>query len=346
VTAASLRIGEASRILRDALKDKSYRSTPLGLEVARYIRWKRSEWGARPDTIRDYEPALARLALFFADLELRDFETPVGADRLRECWDYHWGERADRTRGKILSIWRDFFDWAIRERRDEEGRQIIHGNPARMLRSPKKRGVKREPFEQNLVDRVLTAQTYAADNLGARLILEYGVRRAELVGLRFRDFNFERRQAVVTGKGGNVRRVPIPDPAFWRDLGAFEIELGGRDTILDWFLIPKRERRGLKTFYWHHRGIKPRTAHNWWYDCLERAGLVGDRDSGTRTGLFMHRGRHTVATEILRESGNIVAAQKMLGHADIRTTEEHYAAFDTDDVAAVLRSIRHLDEED
>jgi integrase len=326
-------------MLRDALKDKSYRSTPLGLEVARYIRWKRNEWGAAKDTIRDYEPALARLALFFADLELRDFETPVGAERLRECWDHYWGERTPRTRSKILSIWRDFFDWAIREGRG------IHGNPARALTSPRKRGVKREPFEAQFTPKVIVAQDYLPDRLGARLVLEYAVRRAELAGVQFRDFDFERHQLVVTGKASKIRRVPIPDPVFWREMAQVELDLGGRQACLDFYLICRRERRGMRTFYFHHKGIVPRSVHGWWYDRLQAAGFVGDRDSGTRTGLGMHRGRHTVATEILRGSGNIVAAQKMLGHADISTTEEHYAEFDTDDVAAVLRQVRDLEDE-
>jgi site-specific recombinase XerC len=338
VTVATITLGEASRMLRDALKDTSYRSTPLGLEVARYIRWKRTEWGAAKDTIRDYEPALARLALFFADLELRDFETPVGAERLRECWDHHWGDRSARTRAKILSIWRDFFDWAIRENRG------IHGNPARVLRSPKRRGVKREPFAGSFVDLVVAAQDYLPDQLGVRLILQYGLRRAEVAGVRFRDFDFERQQLTIVGKGGKPRQVPLPDPAFWRDLGAVELDLGGRASCLDRFLVAPRRKVGMKTTHFHHHGFKPRSVHTWWYDRLEAAGLCGDKESGTRKGLNMHRGRHTVATEILRGSGNLVAAQKLLGHADLSTTEEHYASFDTEDVATVLRSIRGHEE--
>ena len=123
------------------------------------------------------------------------------------------------------------------------------------------------------------------------------------------------------------------------------LELGGREAARDFFLIHQRERRGMRVFHYPHKGYVPRSIHTWWYDRLADAGMVGDRDSGTRKGLNMHRGRHTVATEILRGSGNIVAAQKMLGHEDSSTTEEHYASFDTEDVAAVLRRIRQLEAE-
>jgi hypothetical protein len=44
--------------MREAVKDKSYRSTPVGLEVAHFIRWFRNEFGATTETLRDYEAIL------------------------------------------------------------------------------------------------------------------------------------------------------------------------------------------------------------------------------------------------------------------------------------------------
>ena len=48
MSATPLQIAEAARILRDAMEDKSYLSTPVGAMVGRYIRWFRNEWGATP----------------------------------------------------------------------------------------------------------------------------------------------------------------------------------------------------------------------------------------------------------------------------------------------------------
>ena len=107
--AATLTLAEAARMMREALRDRSYRSTPLGLEVARYYRWKKNEWGATAGTLRDYEAILAKLALDHADLELADFCPPVGTERLREFIDARWGERTPRTRAKVISVLRDFF---------------------------------------------------------------------------------------------------------------------------------------------------------------------------------------------------------------------------------------------
>src|SRR3954452_4840745 len=109
VSRARLTLGEAARIMREAVKDKSYRSTPVGLEVAHFIRWFRNEYGATTETLRDYEAILAKLAIDHADLELRDFEPPEGTTRLREFIDDRWGESAPRTRKKVRAVLMSFF---------------------------------------------------------------------------------------------------------------------------------------------------------------------------------------------------------------------------------------------
>jgi hypothetical protein len=145
VTVARAELAAAARILREAVKDKSYRSTPLGLEVGRYCRWKRNEWGATTETMRDYEAILAKLALDHADLELSDFAPPIGTERLREFIDNRWGDKTARTRAKVISVLRDFFAWAVREGRLvgnrlfrssglAGGRQ--HGEPSRRVTQP------------------------------------------------------------------------------------------------------------------------------------------------------------------------------------------------------------------
>ena len=50
-------------MLLSAVKDKSYRTTPLGQLVGRYIRWCRNERGLSPETIRAWEGMLARMSM-------------------------------------------------------------------------------------------------------------------------------------------------------------------------------------------------------------------------------------------------------------------------------------------
>lgn len=71
-------LSDAARIMRRAMKDKSYRGTSLGLEVGHFMRYLKNEYGATTETLRDYEAILAKLALDHGDLELSAFEPPEG----------------------------------------------------------------------------------------------------------------------------------------------------------------------------------------------------------------------------------------------------------------------------
>jgi len=102
--AASLTLAEAARIIRKAVKDKSYRKTPLGQLVGRYLRWFRNEYGATESTIRDYEAILARMSLLLADREPLE----VSTEDLREVIDT-WAMRHARTRAKVTSVIRAFW---------------------------------------------------------------------------------------------------------------------------------------------------------------------------------------------------------------------------------------------
>jgi site-specific recombinase XerD len=120
-----LTVALAAQIIREAVKDKPYRSTPLGLLVGRYVRWFRNEWGARAATIRDYEAILARMALTLADKE----PVEVTVEDLRDVIDL-WADREARTRAKVTSVVRAFWAWA-----EDQGH--VPFSPAAKLRRPR-----------------------------------------------------------------------------------------------------------------------------------------------------------------------------------------------------------------
>jgi integrase len=155
-----LTLAEAARIMREAerMKDKSYRATPIGLEVAHFMRWFRNEYGATQETLRDYEAILAKLALDHADLELADFEPPAGTTCLRQFIDERWGDAAPRTRKKVRAVLMSFFRWA-------QGEFKLQGNPVVPIRSPRLRDIERPLFDRDVVDRVIAAQPELRDRV-------------------------------------------------------------------------------------------------------------------------------------------------------------------------------------
>jgi integrase/recombinase XerD len=322
---ADLTLAQAARIMREAVRDRSYRGTPLGLEVARYLRWKRNEWGATPSTLTDYESILSKLALDHADLELDDFAPPVGTERLREFIDGRWGERTARTRSKVISVLRDFFAWAVRERG-------LAGNPALPIFRPRRRDAARGTFTPADIAKVLAAASRQRDRVALLLLFRLGLRKSELARLQF--CHYDGRQLTIFGKGGKVRYLPVVDQELRL---ALERHILDRQPAPDEFLLypekvgPEFYGGPLATIWQDRRRPMSSTAmHRWWVGCLQRAG-VPHRP--------MHEARHTAITEFLRRTGNLKLAQMLAGHADIGTTANIYAHLDTSDLEAALRAL-------
>jgi site-specific recombinase XerD len=131
-----------------------------------------------------------------------------------------------------------------------------------------------------------------------------GLRRCEVLGLRFEHVQVaDRRLVVVEGKGGHHRVVPAAD-RFFGELGAYLHDerpaVAPTDRV---FVVLKGPRRGMP---------------------LSAAGLVEILDGARRrAGLEQgtcHELRHTCLTR-LREAGMALeAVQAQAGHASIEST--------------------------
>ena len=158
-TPTLLTLAHAARVLRQAVKDKSYRAFPLGQEAGYYLRAKRKR--LTTESYRDYESCLDKLARYFADLNLEDFEPPIGTERLEEFLDFQWGSRAGRTYNKNLSILRDFFKFHVLRKR-------LHGDPTLPIERAKKRAVYRTTFSVDERNAILAANSELRDKLALR----------------------------------------------------------------------------------------------------------------------------------------------------------------------------------
>jgi integrase len=76
------------------------------------------------------------------------------------------------------------------------------------------------------------------------------------------------------------------------------------------------------------------TLYRWWYEHLQRAGLV---EADVERGMNMHRARHIFATALRRDS-DLGGVQHMLGHEDIHTTEACYGHYDLSDLERAMES--------
>ncbi|RDI73343.1 Site-specific recombinase XerD [Gaiella occulta] len=324
-------------IIRAALKDKRYRATSLGALVGRYCRWFRNEKGASDESVRDYESVLARMALTLGDKQ----PTDITIEDLRDVIDL-WAMREAATRAKITSVIRSFWEWA-----EDEGH--VTDSPARKLRRPKKPRKAARMLPISVDARLIAATTTARDRLALLVLLDCGVRRRELGGIRVRDLDLARRNLIVYGKGAKERTIPIRGRIV---LAAEEYLLDdlafvGRRPEPDDYLLYPEKRTPAGQIYWANpkHPCAMNTVHRWWYRMLRQAGLVG---AGVTSGMNMHRARHTFAQDVRRAYPDMGTVQQLLGHADPSTTIALYGNYSPEDMEramdAFARSLRAKEE--
>lgn len=319
----ALTLAQAARMMREAVVDRTYQTFPIGQDVAEYLWQKRKR--LTKDSYRKYEGTLRTLAGHFLDLDLADLEPPVGRQRVEEFMDRQWGHLEPRTYNSNLSIVSDFFQWTVREGR-------LHGDPTLRIERAKARGVHREVFTADARRAILAENPDLRDRLALRLLLDYALRKAALGAVQFKHFDHARKRLTIFTKGGKVRNVPIPDPAFWDDLGRLLIDTGAQP---DWYLLPAARGNRHASRPMHTKQRSAHSLHNWWYARLTAAGIVA---TGTTKGERMHKARHSAGQRLLDHTGNLKAVQQLLGHQSVATTGDIYVGWDEAALAASLES--------
>lgn len=131
----------------------------------------------------------------------------------------------------------------------------------------------------------------------------------------------------------------------WRDAELHirpEVAKGGREAVLPldpvtlallerWKDVRRRHAAGRPHLFTTLQG-GPVSRHYVW-EMMQRSA----RRAGVETHVYPHILRHTFATELLREGFNIREVQKLMRHADIRTTTVYLHIVDTELAAKVAR---------
>jgi site-specific recombinase XerD len=250
----------------------------------------------------------ADLRDFVAWAERGDVSSPSQVDRqvLRRYLAFLASRgNAERTVARRASSLRRYFSWLAR-------RGVAVEDPASGLMAPSGRGRLPRVLQPDELGGLLDGAAVGPasdptprderDVALVELLYGSGLRVAELCGLDVDDLDLVAERALVRGKGGKSRMVPLSVPS----VGALRRWLEhGRASLLT-------ELSPAAAVFVNQRGkrLTPRDARR-----------VIDRRAVTPT--HPHALRHTFATHLLDGGADLRVVQELLGHSDLSSTQRY-----------------------
>ncbi|MBX2805590.1 MAG: site-specific tyrosine recombinase XerD [Hyphomicrobiales bacterium] len=283
--------------------------------VERFLEMLSAERGASANTLDAYSRDLAHFGNFIGGRQRRldeattvdvtDFISQMVAEGL-----------AASSRARRLSALKQFYRFLIAE-------GIRSDDPASLVGGPKREAALPKTLSVDEVDRLLEtakrkvnvgreSQRSKALRLHCLLEILYatGMRVSELVALKRSALVGDERILTIKGKGGRQRMVPLNNAAqaalasYIQDRDLAAAKDGDRGANSPW-LFPSWSQQGHLT--------RQRLAQ-------ELKALAKDAAIETNR-VSPHVLRHAFASHLIERGADVRSVQKLLGHADIATTQ-------------------------
>lgn len=184
-----------------------------------------------------------------------------------------------------------------------------------------------EPLTPQQVRSFLRSLRRYRDLAIVHLMLLCGLRSAEVLALELADIVFDDSRIRVHGKGSRERALPLPGILAELIRRYVQLERPRRMSCPQLFVVLQGKQRGtpmssagLRSIFRHRRRqptLKPANAH---------------------------RFRHTFGTDMARASVRLPVLQRLMGHADAKTTLQYIQLSMTDIAAEYQRVIQQLED--
>lgn len=271
---------------------------PLATYLQDYLAWLRFEKRYSELTAQSYARDLHYLFELLGEKSLNT----LNAAQIRGFIKIMHGKGlSGRSLARLLSAWRGFFNYLIRD-------CGYTANPCIGIRAPKMNKALPQALS---VEQAMRLMEVSHDGLAAirdqamlELLYTSGIRLAEMVNLDVTQVlpALTSGEITVTGKGQKQRVVP---------LGKFAIA-----ALQAWLAVREQLARPDETaLFVGARG--QRIAHRVVQLRLKQWGIT----QGITSNVHPHLLRHSFATQVLQSSGDLRAVQEMLGHSSISSTQ-------------------------
>lgn len=285
---------------------KDRREVTYGDAAEEWWAFGRDVLGWKPATVRDRRSTLrVHLLPAFGAMPLREFTRD--RDAVRAWWagmhdlEREGGRLSDRNTNKLLAELRASMTWARDHYR-------LEGDPTTGIRKHAERSTEQADFYSvEEVEALVRAAASERDALTYRVAAYTGMRRGELVSLRWNRLDYVRATLHVVDnvsagqdarvKDGEGRTVPLI-PQLAELLAAWRPDDARDDDLVFPGTLPGRKLDG---------------------DALSKRYRKA-RDAANLRSLTYHELRHTFGSLAVDKGASIVQVQAWMGHSDVKTT--------------------------
>ncbi len=275
-------------------------------QLLAFLKFLQKEYNYSSNTIAAYKNDLGQFMSYLQGHHLNNSNKwqAIGVDEINDYVEYMKDQPyASSSVARKVAAVKSFFNYL-------HANQIVAENPTTDIDSPKvkKRLPKTLSFEE--VERLLKAPSQKKSPKNLRdmallnLLYSTGMRVTEVVSLRLEDVDLQNNVLFCPGKDDQVRELPFDQ--FTKQVLENYIEEGRP------FLVKDKDETAM---FLNHRGQQ-----------LTRQGLwliikAYAKEAELSVAVTPHTLRHSFAAHKLNSGSDLQEVQKLLGHANISTTQ-------------------------
>lgn len=273
-----------------------------------FLEYLEIEQNRSQKTIANYDHYLTRLIDFAGDIEISDID-----NELVRKWRLWLNRLGTNTSDELSKVTQNYHLIALRSFLKFCARRDIPALPPEKIELAHTTRKQVTFLNQEEMDRLfakpdLNSLIGLRDRAILELLFSSGLRVSELVGLDRDHINLKRREFMVRGKGQKDRPIFIsPEAAKW-----IEHYLAKRDDNSKPLFIRYSGNKQLD-----QSGDFSRLTARSVQRIVSRYALM----AGITKHVTPHTMRHSFATDLLMNGGDLRSVQAMLGHSNIATTQ-------------------------
>lgn len=268
--------------------------------IERFLEYLAVEKRYSSNTLISYEKDLKDFSAFLLETESHQDFSKTDKKIIRNFMvQLSENGIAKRSINRKLSSLRSFFMFLLKVGE-------IKSTPLETIQSLKFYAAKQIPFSKEEMANLEIAEVQPENGsflkeLIVETLYQTGMRRAELCNLLLENVDFSKKEIKVTGKGNKTRIIPLSDVL----LNRFEQYLAERKPLKDseiYFFVNEKGKKLYDKFVY--------SAVNSYLSLVT-----------SKTKKSPHILRHSFATHILENGGEISKVKKLMGHSSLASTQ-------------------------